>query len=50
MPKLPKPKCIACGGTGESSRGKTCAPCNGTGEAKFRRPRGKHKVGKSGKV
>lgn len=45
MPKIPKPKCKACGGTGESSGGGACVPCNGMGEAKFKRPRGKHKAG-----
>lgn len=25
------PECVACGGTGSSSRGKTCLPCGGTG-------------------
>lgn len=27
----PKPKCIACGGTGRNSRGGLCSPCNGKG-------------------
>lgn len=26
-----KSKCVACGGTGRSSKGGTCSPCNGTG-------------------
>lgn len=30
MPKIPD-KCVACGGTGISSRKRDCIPCNGTG-------------------
>lgn len=45
MPKIPKTvkaakkqgkPCVACEGTGQSSRGKDCFPCAGTGEEGYR--------------
>jgi hypothetical protein len=31
LPPPRKAKCIACSGTGKSSKGRVCVPCNGTG-------------------
>ena len=32
MPKSPPPACVACGGSGKSSKGGVCIPCRGTGD------------------
>lgn len=34
MPKIPQRKCIACSGSGRSSKGFDCVPCHGTGKRK----------------
>lgn len=33
-PKLPKPKCVACGDTGKNSKGGPCRPCEDNGRLK----------------
>ena len=50
MPKLLKPKCIACGGIGKSSKGKKCVPCRGMGRKQKSQTEGYFDLIKGGKV